>query len=193
MNLKKKVSSLYALFDYELNHKEQKTLEEFVAICKKNNAQIIQYRDKINPIDIQKENLLTLRKLWNKTLIINDNIQLCKFCDGLHLGQDDIAKFSLDKKEAIAIIRDKIGSKILGISTHNESEILETNTLDIDYIGLGAYAKTTTKKDIKNVISKQIEQLTKISTKDVAIIGGVKLSDKIDFARYKVVGSDLYR
>jgi thiamine-phosphate pyrophosphorylase len=64
--------------------------------------------------------------------------------------------------------------------------------LDIDYIGLGAYRDTSTKKDIKGVLGSYVEKLSKLSTHPVAIIGGVKVKDEIDFAEYRVVGSDLY-
>jgi len=34
-----------------------------------------------------------------------------------------------------------------GVSTHNLDEIVQANALNIDYIGLGAYRPTNTKKE----------------------------------------------
>jgi len=187
------LSKLYALYDFELNKKNRKTVKEFVKICYDNGVEVIQYRDKINSHDSKKKILLELRSLWDRVLIVNDDIELALFCDGVHLGQDDFSMIAPTKSEALQILRQKLKQKIIGLSTHNKEEILEANSLDIDYIGLGAYRDTTTKKDIQGILGSDIEVLSKLSCKDVAIIGGVRVDDKIDFATYRVVGSDMYR
>ena len=186
------MSKLYALFDFELNQKYNKSIKEFVELCKKLDARIIQYRDKINSFTIKKQNLLMIRELWDKTLLVNDEVDLTEFCDGVHLGQEDLAKIHHDKKKALHMIREIVDKKIIGLSTHNKDEILQANKLDVDYIGLGAYRETSTKKDIRGVLGNRIENLCKLSKKPVAVIGGVKVNDNIDFAKYRVVGSDLY-
>jgi thiamine-phosphate pyrophosphorylase len=186
------LSKLYALFDFELNQKYNKSIEEFIEVCNRLDVKIIQYRDKVSDIDTKIENLIKLKELWDKTLLINDSVELALFCDGVHLGQEDLASFHPDKKKAVGKVREIIGKKMLGLSTHNQTEIEEANSLDIDYIGLGAYRDTSTKKDIKGVLGSQIEELSKLSTHPVAVIGGVKVKDDIDFAEYRVVGSDLY-
>ena len=185
-------ASLYALFDFELNSAKKFSIKEFINLCYKLDAKIIQYRDKINPLNIKKSNLLKIRELWDRTLLVNDEAKLAFICDGVHLGQEDISKISQNKKEAVKILRQDLKDKIIGLSTHNKKEILEANDLDIDYIGLGAYRDTSTKKDIQGILGEDIKLLASYSKKDVAIIGGVKVSDEINFARYKVVGSDLY-
>ena len=181
---------IYALCDFELLKSHSLSFEKYIKICKKHNVYIIQYRDKINKKSKIKENLLKLKKLWDKTLIINDNFELALFCDGVHLGQEDLAKISTNKKSAIEKIRKKIGNKIVGISTHNIEEIKETNSLNIDYIGLGAYRITSTKKGAR-VLGEKISSLAKYSNKKVAVIGGVKLDDDIKNVEYLVTGRGL--
>ncbi len=88
-------------------------------------------------------------------------------------------------------VRDKIGDKILGLSTHNKKEILEANELDLDYIGLGAYRKTST-KDTENILGEKLSLLASFSKHPVAAIGGVRIKDKIKNVTYLVVGSNLY-
>ncbi len=183
---------LYALFDFELNQRKQRSIDEFLQICKKHDAKIIQYRDKVNDIDIKIEAIMKLKANFDGKVLVNDDIELALFCDGVHLGQEDLRAVDKDFKKAVQKVRAKIGRKILGLSTHNKDEIEEANSLDIDYIGVGAYRDTSTKKDIKGVLGDSIKELASLSTHPVAIIGGVKISDKIDFAKYKVVGSDLY-
>ena len=185
-------ASLYALFDFELNSAKNLSIKEFINLCYKLDAKIIQYRDKVNSFSQKRENLLYLRELWGRTLLINDEVQLASLCDGVHLGQEDFSLIYPDKKEAVEILRKELKDKIIGLSTHNKEEILEANDLDIDYIGLGAYRDTSTKKDIQGILGDDIKLLASYSKKDVAIIGGVRVSDEIDFAKYKVVGSDLY-
>jgi thiamine-phosphate pyrophosphorylase len=77
---------------------------------------------------------------------------------------------------------------IVGLSTHNIKEILEANKLPLDYIGLGAYRKTST-KNTSNILGDKIINLIKYSYHPVAVIGGVKIYDKIP--SIKVIGSDI--
>jgi len=186
------LSKLYALFDYELNLSKDKSIEEFLTVCKKLDAKIIQYRDKVSDIDTKIENLIKLKSSFDGKVLVNDDIELSIFCDGVHLGQEDLALVDIDFKNAVEKVRSQIGQKTFGLSTHNKEEIELANTLDIDYIGLGAYRDTSTKKDIQSVLGDDIKKLAKLSSHPVAVIGGVKVDDEIDFAEYKVVGSDLY-
>ncbi len=182
---------IYALLDYDTFVKKNISLTSFLSICKKYDAKIIQYRDKNSSVKDIKERIKILRDLWDGTLIINDKIELIEFADGLHLGQEDIRKFHKDIKKASVLVREEIKDKILGLSTHNKEEILEANELDLDYIGLGAYRKTST-KNTNNILGKEIEKLASLSKHPVAAIGGVKITDRIKNVKYLVVGSNLY-
>jgi thiamine-phosphate pyrophosphorylase len=182
---------LYVLCDYETLLKKNISLESFISLCKSKNVKLIQYRDKISSLQIQKENLIFLKKLLDIPILINDKIELIEYCDGLHLGQEDFDLIHKDKKIAIKLIRKKIGKKFLGLSTHNEIEILESNELDIDMIGLGAYRNTNT-KDVDTVLGERIVYLAKMSLHPVCAIGGVKINDKIKNITFNVVGSGFY-
>ena len=125
-------------------------------------------------------------------MIINDAITLIDYADGLHIGQEDIRIYSDNLVEAVAMIRHVIGRKRLGLSTHNKEEILEANTLDLDYIGLGAYRATDTKSEA-NVGGKALIEAASYSKHPVGMIGGVTLEDEFDAPiLYKVIGSGLY-
>jgi thiamine-phosphate pyrophosphorylase len=182
---------LYVLCDYETLLKKNISLETFVDLCKKNDVKIIQYRDKISSLDEQKINLLYLKTTLNIPIIINDKIELIDFADGLHVGQEDLQAIHKDKKLAVKLIRLKIKDKLLGLSTHNELEILEANELPLDMIGLGAY-KTTSTKDVGTILGSKISYLAKISKHPVCAIGGVKIDDIIENIRFNVVGSGFY-
>ncbi|KAB7885051.1 thiamine phosphate synthase [Poseidonibacter ostreae] len=182
---------LYVLCDYETLLKKNISLESFINLCKSKNVKLVQYRDKVSSIEIQKENLLFLKESLKVPILINDKIELIEYCNGLHLGQEDFALIHKDKKIAIKLIRKKIGKKLLGLSTHNEVEILEANELELDMIGLGAYKNTNT-KDVSTVLGEKISYLAKISTHPVCAIGGVKIEDKIKNITFNVVGSGFY-
>ena len=182
---------LYVLCDYETLLKKKISLENFVDLCKKKDVKIVQYRDKISSIEEQKKNLLYLKSSLNIPIIINDKIELIDFADGLHVGQEDLQAIHKDKKLAVKLIRLKIKDKLLGLSTHNELEILEANELPLDMIGLGAY-KTTSTKDVSTILCSKISYLAKISKHPVCAIGGVKIDDVIENIRFNVVGSGFY-
>ena len=166
-------------------------MSDFVKIAKKHDVKLIQYRDKINSNSVQIENLKYLKEQFNIPIIINDKIDLIEYADGLHLGQEDFQSIYDDKKLAIKLIRKKIGNKLLGLSTHNEVEILEANDLDLDMIGLGAYKATST-KDVPNLLGEKIVYLSKISKHPVCAIGGVNISERIENVTFNVVGSGIY-
>ena len=192
-----KNTKIYALCDIELLEKSNLSIKQYLEHIEQYNVVLLQYRDKINSLEIQKQNLKILKESTNIPIIINDHLELLKYADGLHFGQEDIedaiVKFKLqDKENIIKFLRKKYSNKILGLSTHNEIEILEANTLDLDYIGLGAYRDTST-KDITQILGDKISYLAKISQHPVGAIGGVKLDDNIDCITYNVIGSGLLK
>lgn len=185
---------LYALCDQELLDSRSISVEYFVKLAIQHNASVIQYRNKTSNISFIKQQLIIIRRLFDGFLIVNDKYELVEFCDGVHLGQDDLRLIDTDVHKAVKILRNVINKdKILGISTHNEAEILEANKMDLNYIGLGAYRNTSTKKDISGVLGDKVESLAAKSKHFVGVIGGVKLDDEFENIRYKVIGSGLLK
>jgi thiamine-phosphate pyrophosphorylase len=188
---------IYALCDFSLLEKYNFSLKKYIGHISKYDIIYIQYRDKINSLQIQKQNLIFLKQNTNTPIIINDKLELLSFADGLHLGQEDtknlIDKLKLkNKKNLINFLRKNYKKKIFGLSTHNELEILEANNLNLDYIGLGSFRDTTT-KDISNILGDKISYLAKISKHKVGAIGGVKINDDIPNIDFNVVGSDIFK
>ncbi len=183
---------LYALCDQNLLDKHGITLEEFVAIAKANNAEIIQYRNKSADVAFIKQQLITLRKLYDGFLIVNDAYELIEFCDGVHVGQEDLKMIDEDVTKAVKILRNVINSdKILGISTHNLEEIELANEMDLNYIGLGPLRETSTKTDTSQALGETLDTLAAHSKHFVAAIGGVRKEDQFKNVTYHVIGSGL--
>lgn len=191
------MSKIYAICDKNLLKKYSIDLKEYIKIADYFNVERIQYRDKVSSLEEKRDNLLFLKKYWKKPLIVNDFLELVPFADGIHFGQEDIQKITnsfglTNNYETAKEIRKIVGKKIIGLSTHNEKEIREANILDIDYIGLGAYRETKT-KDVNSLLnSGDLPKLAKLSKHPIAIIGGVRVYDKID-VDFKAVGSDLIK
>jgi len=186
------MNKIYALLDIDTLKKYNLSIKDFCLAANKLNSPILQYRDKNSDIENKIKNLQEIKKYWHKTLIINDDLDLLPFADGIHIGQEDLEnlseKLKLSKKQIIEYIKEK--NKLVGLSTHNKEEILKANELPLDYIGLGAYRATQT-KDTDNILGDKITKLIKYSKHPVAVIGGITLNDEIPGATYKVIASDI--
>ncbi|WP_144491616.1 thiamine phosphate synthase [Bacillus sp. WP8] len=80
----------------------------------------------------------------NVLFIVNDDVQLAidLDADGVHVGQKDANAQD---------VRQRIGNKILGVSTHNLDEVKQAMKDGADYVGMGPVYPTETKKDTRSV------------------------------------------
>jgi len=183
---------LYALCDQDMLDAKGVSVDEYITLAKEHNAEIIQYRNKNADIAFIKQQLIHIRKIYDGFLIVNDAYELIEYCDGVHVGQEDLKAIDEDISKAISILRSVVTEdKILGISTHNEEEVLQANSLDLNYIGLGAYRDTSTKKDIQGTLGNSLDAIASKSKHLVAAIGGVRLDDEFTHVTYNVIGSGL--
>ncbi|MBN2869653.1 MAG: thiamine phosphate synthase [Campylobacterales bacterium] len=182
---------LYALCDADSLRERGIDLAFFAERSATLGAEILQYRNKHSDIAAVKSDLIALRQMWNGFLIINDHYELAPFCDGIHIGQEDLYAIDADPAKAVKILKMAIGEdKIIGLSTHNEEEIAVANTLPLNYVGLGAYRATVTKSDAK-VLGERLDSIAALSRHPVAAIGGVKLEDTFNHVTFHVIGSGL--
>ena len=106
-------------------------------------------------------------KKFNVKFIINDNVFIAKKlnADGCHLGQEDMN---------IVKARKLIGDKIIGVTCHNSlrlSKIAVKNKAD--YIALGAFNKSKTKKIKYKASINLLKKLKKITKTPLVAIGGI--------------------
>ena len=106
-------------------------------------------------------------KKFNVKFLINDDVYLTKRldADGCHLGQKDMT---------IINARKIIGNKIIGITCHNSIKLVRKSLKNkADYIALGAFNSSKTKK-IKYRASIGLLKITnKITKTPIVAIGGV--------------------
>ncbi|WP_318616210.1 thiamine phosphate synthase [Sporosarcina sp. YIM B06819] len=115
----------------------------------------------------------TLCRHFNVPFIVNDDVELAIAidADGVHVGQDD---------EMAAIVRDRIGKdKILGVSVHNESEMLAAIEVGADYVGMGPIYATSSKADAKPVSGTAfIREMSRLyPAMPIVGIGGITIAN----------------
>ncbi len=106
-------------------------------------------------------------KRYKVKFIVNDNPVLAKKigADGCHLGQKDI-QVSRAKK----ILK----GKIIGITCHNSKKLVKkAKSNKVDYIALGAFFKTSTKKTKYRASIKVLKDVKKITNIPIVVIGGI--------------------
>lgn len=119
-------------------------------------------------------------KDFGATLIINDYLDLCQAvsADGVHLGKNDLP---------LSVARQILGNKyIIGATANNFNDIENSYNNGADYVGLGPFAFTETKKNLSQLLglNKYIEIIEKMKEKNITIplvaIGGIKLEHTKD-------------
>ncbi len=184
---------IYALCDEASLKRERVCLEAFIARAKAAGADILQYRNKIDTPQKVARRLEEIASIFEGRVIVNDYPELASLCDGVHVGQEDLARYGTMPEKAVESLRKIVGEgRWIGLSTHNAEEIEIANGLAIDYIGLGALRSTSTKPEAHVLGKEALSALAKRSRHPVAAIGGVRLDDMIDHVRWLVVGSALY-
>jgi thiamine-phosphate pyrophosphorylase len=105
-------------------------------------------------------------------LIINDRVDICLLAkaDGVHLGQNDIPP-----NKARHILGP---SSIIGLSTHNMSQVKLANKEPIDYIGFGPVFNSITKNHHAPVTGlEELREVINVSSHPVIPIGGITINN----------------
>lgn len=110
-------------------------------------------------------------------LLINDRVELAKTLDvgGVHVGKEDMSP-----AQARALLGP---AAVIGVTANTFEDIERVRNLDIDYIGIGPYRNTTTKKNLAPILG--LEGIRRLSTEmleneiDIAhvAVGGIRLED----------------
>lgn len=139
----------------------------------------IQLRMKDTPLETIEETALLLKqecKKYDAVLIIDDHVEIVKKTDvnGVHLGLNDMP---------IDLARQILGNNfIIGGTANTLKQALHQTSLGADYLGIGPYQFTTTKKLLSETLGidgyidlmSELREKTKIP---VVAIGGIELSN----------------
>ena len=163
-----RTGTLYGITDLsagDLSHLEcaQRLVESGV--------QLVQYRGKALDLEQQRSELKILlpwareRGAW---VIVNDFVHLAVElnADGVHLGQGDV------KPERARELL--LPEQVLGLSTHNISQVKQAEFLKVDYIGVGPAFLTLTKPQEPVAGLAFLKQASFSSPLPQVAIGGIK-------------------
>ncbi|WP_375793592.1 thiamine phosphate synthase [Chlamydia sp. 12-01] len=148
---------------------------DFVIACVQSGVTSVQLREKnLSHREILSfgEALKSVLDPLETPLIISDSVSVCLDLDasGVHLGQTDG-----DVIEA----RELLGSdKIIGWNVNTLDQLLNANTLPIDYLGLSAMFTTQNKPDATNLWGfSGLEQAVSLCEHPIVAVGGIDESN----------------
>ena len=113
------------------------------------------------------EKIKKICKKFNVKFLVNDDVWVAKRlnADGCHLGQKDMN---------IIKARKLIGDKIIGITCHNSVKLTKIAIKNkADYIALGAFNNSKTKKIEYKASINLLRKIKKITKTPVVVIGGI--------------------
>ena len=135
-------------------------------------VRLLQYRAKRLPARSALAHARALRQTFpGLKLIMNDRADLCLAADfdGVHVGQDDLWP------EAV---RGLIGSRIVGVSTHNPEQVAEASASPADYVAIGPVFATGSKLNPDPVVGLEgVRRARQLTTKPLVAIGGITLEN----------------
>ncbi|MCS6824393.1 MAG: thiamine phosphate synthase [Cytophagaceae bacterium] len=151
----------------------------------------IQFRIKDTTYSEWKNMALQFKKIcvrYNATLIINDNPEIAMevLAEGVHLGKQDMSP-----EKARNLLGD---SFIIGATANTFEDIQAINLSGADYIGLGPYRFTDTKKNLSPLLGlegyEKIMQQCRMHNINLPVIaiGGIKKEDIKDLFNTGIYG-----
>ena len=134
------------------------------------------------------EELIPLCKEADAILVIDDRVELVKNLEvtGVHLGKKD-----MPVAEARNLLE---GGPIIGATANTAGDIFALKGIDVDYVGLGPFRHTTTKKNLSPILGldgyrKIIKEVREAGVElPIVAIGGITIDDIDDIMSTGVNG-----
>ncbi|MGB5216938.1 MAG: thiamine phosphate synthase [Smithella sp.] len=152
-----------------------KPLEEVILQAVKGGVSCVQLREKEVSTRFFVEEAIKIKNIlqpYDVPLIINDRVDVALACgaDGVHIGQDDMP---------YEIARKLMGPKaIIGLSVETWEDVLASQKLDVNYIGVSPVFATPTKTDTKGAWGLEgLRRIKSFSRHPLVAIGGINPSN----------------
>ncbi|MFT6986056.1 MAG: thiamine-phosphate pyrophosphorylase [Psychromonas sp.] len=165
----------YRLYLVTDDKQDLDTLKRVVTEAVAGGVTMVQVREKQGDLRVFIARVLAVKSILQGTgvpLIVNDRVDvaLAVDADGVHLGQSDMP---------VETARRLIGrDKLLGLSIENQQQLIEAQSLPVDYLGLSAIFSTATKTNIKKEWGiKGLTNAVAQSTLPIVAIGGINVSN----------------
>lgn len=167
------LKGLYVILDPLVSGR--RPLREILQEAADAGVRLFQYRNKTDAALTVYRQALSLREAAAEAqalFIVNDrcDVALAVEADGVHLGQDDLP---------LSLARSLMGpDKLIGISTHRESDVRTAAAGGADYLGFGPLFPTASKPDHEPLVGleglRRIRALTRLP---IFAIGGITLEN----------------
>lgn len=186
---------LYGIVDRATLDARGIAVGEFARELREAGVRLVQYRDKVNgPQEILRaaNEIDEAFEGVEVTRIMNDRADLAVLAgwDGVHVGQGDLGveatRRVFDPTHHAMKPRDEWGTRVVGISTHNEEQVRvavepRSQNRDLvhphslpDYVAVGPVFATASKTDAEPVVGLELVRRARAMTKlPIVAIGGI--------------------
>ncbi len=161
---------LYPIIDKAMLDARGIGVAEFARELRDAGVTLVQYRDKTSaPQEILQAaaQIASVFMGVDATLILNDRADLALVAGwGVHVGHLDLTP---------ANARSLVGAgSAIGVSTHNDAQVITANAGDADYIAVGPVFATSTKPNAEPVIGLDgVRRARALTGKPLVAIGGI--------------------
>ena len=161
---------LYGIVDADALRSSGVSIQTMAEGLRDAGVRIVQFRDKSgSPQDVLRA-VAVIAAVFegvNATLILNDRADLALLAGwGVHVGHLDLSP--TDARRVLGY------GKIIGVSTHNDAQVIAADASDADYIALGPVFATSTKADTEPVIGLEgVRRARSLTKKPLVAIGGI--------------------
>jgi thiamine-phosphate pyrophosphorylase len=161
---------LYAIVDRDALDARGITAGEFAQELRDAGVRLVQYRDKGgSPQQIlcaAAEISQVFAGVDDAVLVMNDRADLALLAGwGVHVGHTDMSP---------ADARKLLGAAAMGVSTHNEAQVLAADAGAADYVAIGPVFATASKSDTEPVVGlERVRRARSLTSKPLVAIGGI--------------------
>jgi thiamine-phosphate pyrophosphorylase len=161
---------LYPIIDKGTLEAHEISVSRFAAEMAHAGVRLVQYRDKAS---VPREILRTAAEISevfagaDATLIMNDRADLAMLAGwGVHVGHLD-----LTPEDARRVLGEGC---VIGVSTHNEAQVMAADASSADYVAIGPVFATSTKADAEPVVGLEgVRRARALTRKPLVAIGGI--------------------
>ena len=139
-------------------------------------ARILQYRHKGDWTQSRYDEATRIADVCHQAgvlFVLNDRADFARLMGAaLHVGQDDLPPVAARKV---------ISDEVIGLSTHNRSQLNNGNDEPVEYLSIGPIFATQSKLDPDPVVGIEgLKELRKLTEKPLCAIGGITLENARD-------------
>jgi thiamine-phosphate pyrophosphorylase len=163
---------LYVIADAVTLARHDTALGAFAQAMQAAGVTLLQYRDKSAQPQAILAAVAEIRRHYTGTLILNDRADLAALAeaDGVHVGQGDLSPS--DARRVFG------PSKIIGLSTHTDQQVLDANSSEATYIAIGPVFATVSKSDAEPPVGLEgVRRARALTTRPLVAIGGITLAN----------------